>query len=167
MWKSVRSRYSPPHLHQGRFLQPYSAPSHSDTSQILPRLPTNLNVAGVPCKDAYAIAYSRPARAHVCVSVALMDGKRETYLLFAAAAALRLGLFVFFPGLADLLVGRVEVSTPITSFKRCMCTHSSARLLDRSLVQHRVVADLVRKYRKAFICSTRASLPTMAASSTK
>jgi phosphatidylinositol glycan class U len=38
--------------------------------------------------------------------------------LYAAAAALRLAVFVFFPGLSDLLVSRVEVSTPVTSFKR-------------------------------------------------
>jgi len=40
--------------------------------------------------------------------------------LYAAAASVRLLLFVAFPGLADLLTGRVEVSTPVTSFKRCM-----------------------------------------------
>ncbi|KAI0020731.1 PIG-U-domain-containing protein [Xylariomycetidae sp. FL0641] len=38
--------------------------------------------------------------------------------LYAAAAALRLALFTFFPGLPDLLTGRVEISTPVTSFKR-------------------------------------------------
>lgn len=38
--------------------------------------------------------------------------------LFAAAAALRLVLFTLFPGLPDLLTGRVEISTPVTSFKR-------------------------------------------------
>ncbi|KAF9870249.1 GPI transamidase subunit PIG-U [Colletotrichum karsti] len=38
--------------------------------------------------------------------------------VFAAAAALRLLLFVAFPGLPDLLTGRVEISTPVTSFKR-------------------------------------------------
>lgn len=39
--------------------------------------------------------------------------------LFAGAALLRLVLFVAFPGLPDLLTGRVEISTPVTSFKRC------------------------------------------------
>src|SRR6266699_1215571 len=39
--------------------------------------------------------------------------------LYLAAAALRLALFAFFPGLPDLLTGRVEISTPVTSFKRC------------------------------------------------
>ncbi|KAF4478952.1 Phosphatidylinositol glycan anchor biosynthesis class U protein [Colletotrichum fructicola] len=38
--------------------------------------------------------------------------------VYAAAAALRLLLFVAFPGLPDLLTGRVEISTPVTSFKR-------------------------------------------------
>lgn len=38
--------------------------------------------------------------------------------VYAAAAALRLVLFVAFPGLPDLLTGRVEISTPVTSFKR-------------------------------------------------
>ncbi|CRK24142.1 hypothetical protein BN1723_013176 [Verticillium longisporum] len=38
--------------------------------------------------------------------------------LFLAAAALRLVLFVGFPRLPDLLTGRVEISTPVTSFKR-------------------------------------------------
>jgi GPI-anchor transamidase subunit U len=42
-------------------------------------------------------------------------GKNTLYL---AAAALRLLLFVAFPGLPDLLTGRVEISTPVTSFKR-------------------------------------------------
>lgn len=38
--------------------------------------------------------------------------------LFIGAAVLRLALFTVFPGLPDLLTGRVEVSTPVTSFKR-------------------------------------------------
>lgn len=41
-------------------------------------------------------------------------------LLFAAAAAVRLLLFTVFPALPDLLAGRVEVSTPVNGFKRCM-----------------------------------------------
>ncbi|KAI1334118.1 PIG-U-domain-containing protein [Xylariaceae sp. FL0016] len=43
---------------------------------------------------------------------------RDTAGLFAAAALLRLSLFTFFPALPDLLTGRVEISTPVTSFKR-------------------------------------------------
>ncbi|KAG5753374.1 hypothetical protein H9Q69_001658 [Fusarium xylarioides] len=38
--------------------------------------------------------------------------------VFAGAALLRLILFLAFPGLPDLLTGRVEISTPVTSFKR-------------------------------------------------
>ncbi|KAK3938911.1 phosphatidylinositol glycan anchor biosynthesis class U protein [Diplogelasinospora grovesii] len=38
--------------------------------------------------------------------------------LYLGAAVLRLALFVLFPGLPDLLTGRVEISTPVTSFKR-------------------------------------------------
>ncbi|MCJ1224748.1 hypothetical protein MMC12_001393 [Toensbergia leucococca] len=43
---------------------------------------------------------------------------RRKLLLFAAAAGLRLLLFTAFPSLPDLLTGRVEISTPVTSFKR-------------------------------------------------
>ncbi|KAI1647127.1 PIG-U-domain-containing protein [Daldinia loculata] len=43
---------------------------------------------------------------------------QETAGLYAAAALLRLTLFAFFPGLPDLLTARVEISTPVTSFKR-------------------------------------------------
>ena len=39
--------------------------------------------------------------------------------LYIGAAVLRLALFTLFPGLPDLLTGRVEISTPVTSFKRC------------------------------------------------
>ncbi|KOS18399.1 Phosphatidylinositol glycan anchor biosynthesis class U protein [Escovopsis weberi] len=38
--------------------------------------------------------------------------------LYAGAALLRLALFTVFSDLPDLLTGRVEVSTPVTSFKR-------------------------------------------------
>jgi phosphatidylinositol glycan class U len=44
---------------------------------------------------------------------------QQKLLLFGAAAAVRLSLFTVFPALPDLLSGRVEVSTPVTSFKRC------------------------------------------------
>lgn len=54
--------------------------------------------------------------------------------LYLAAAVLRLVLFFAFPGLPELVAGRVEVSTPVTSFKRCMAPlfrqvhlHSSGR----------------------------------------
>lgn len=41
--------------------------------------------------------------------------------LFLTAAILRLVLFYAFPGLPELVAGRVEVSTPVNSFKRCTC----------------------------------------------
>lgn len=41
-------------------------------------------------------------------------------ILFTVAAALRLFLAVAFPALPDLLTSRVEISTPVNSFKRCM-----------------------------------------------
>lgn len=43
---------------------------------------------------------------------------QKTSAVFAAAFALRLALFEI-PALSTLLGGRVEISTPITSFKRC------------------------------------------------
>ena len=48
-----------------------------------------------------------------------MTSGAKNQSLYVAAAALRIFLFVAFPGLAKLLAGRVEVSTPVTSFKRC------------------------------------------------
>ena len=47
-----------------------------------------------------------------------MSIDRRKALLFSSAAALRLFLFIGFPSLAELLTGRVEISTPVTSFKR-------------------------------------------------
>lgn len=43
--------------------------------------------------------------------------------IYAGAALLRLALFVAFPSLPDLLTGRVEISTPVTSFKRRTSSH--------------------------------------------
>ena len=51
-----------------------------------------------------------------------MDVDRRKITLFASAAAVRLLLFTSFPGLPDLLTARVEISTPVTSFKRCKRT---------------------------------------------
>jgi phosphatidylinositol glycan class U len=48
-----------------------------------------------------------------------MDIDRRKAALFGAAAAVRLLLITLFPSLPDLLTGRVEISTPVTSFKRC------------------------------------------------
>ncbi|KAF2735522.1 PIG-U-domain-containing protein [Polyplosphaeria fusca] len=47
-----------------------------------------------------------------------MASDQQKALLFGAAAAVRLILFTAFPSLPNLLAGRVEVSTPVTSFKR-------------------------------------------------
>ncbi|KAL2259754.1 hypothetical protein VTK26DRAFT_6458 [Humicola hyalothermophila] len=51
-----------------------------------------------------------------------MDGSKATLGrtagLYIAAAVLRLAIFTLFPALPDLLTGRVEISTPVTSFKR-------------------------------------------------
>jgi phosphatidylinositol glycan class U len=41
-------------------------------------------------------------------------------VLFSTAALLRILLALTFPDLPDLLTGRVEISTPVNSFKRCM-----------------------------------------------
>jgi phosphatidylinositol glycan class U len=43
---------------------------------------------------------------------------RRTVGVFGAAFVLRLFLICLFPSLPDLLTGRVEVSTPVNSFKR-------------------------------------------------
>jgi hypothetical protein len=48
-----------------------------------------------------------------------MSIDRRKAALFGAAAVVRLLLFTSFPGLPDLLTARVEISTPVTSFKRC------------------------------------------------
>lgn len=40
-------------------------------------------------------------------------------LLFTTAALLRVLLVLTFAGLPDLLTARVEISTPVSSFKRC------------------------------------------------
>ncbi|PYI34774.1 PIG-U-domain-containing protein [Aspergillus indologenus CBS 114.80] len=47
-----------------------------------------------------------------------MGVDRRKVAVFGGALALRLLLLVLFPSLPDLLTGRVEVSTPVTSFKR-------------------------------------------------
>ncbi|KAK6614389.1 GPI transamidase subunit PIG-U [Botrytis cinerea] len=50
--------------------------------------------------------------------MSIMSIDRRKAALFGAAAAVRLLLFASFPGLPDLLTARVEISTPVTSFKR-------------------------------------------------
>ncbi|KAF7559382.1 hypothetical protein G7046_g4783 [Stylonectria norvegica] len=52
---------------------------------------------------------------HAMSNTMTLRGKASVY---AGAVLLRLALFLVFPGLPDLLTGRVEISTPVTSFKR-------------------------------------------------
>lgn len=61
-----------------------------------------------------------------------MSIDRRKTILFGAAAAVRLLLFTGFPGLPDLLTARVEISTPVTSFKRCK--YFAADPLDSKLI---------------------------------
>lgn len=49
---------------------------------------------------------------------------RRKAAVFGAALVLRLLLWVLFPSLPDLLTGRVEVSTPVNSFKRREYRHA-------------------------------------------
>lgn len=59
--------------------------------------------------------------------MALASSKHKA-ALFVAAAALRLLLFHAFPQLPARLAGRVELSTPVSSFKRCTFPSSAIRL---------------------------------------
>lgn len=54
-----------------------------------------------------------------------MSVDRRKAAIFGAAFLLRLVLWVLFPSLPDLLTGRVEVSTPVNSFKRRECHYST------------------------------------------
>lgn len=54
-------------------------------------------------------------------SIAKVYRDQPKAVLFTTAATLRILLALTFPGLPDLLTGRVEISTPVNSFKRCMC----------------------------------------------
>lgn len=58
-----------------------------------------------------------------------MSIDRRKVLLFSSAAAVRLLLFSAFPLLPELLTGRAEISTPVTSFKRCGWTYHCTALL--------------------------------------
>ena len=49
-----------------------------------------------------------------------MPVDRRKIALYIVAANLRLVVFLLFPGIPDLLTRQVEVSTPLSSFKRCM-----------------------------------------------
>ncbi len=64
-----------------------------------------------------------------------MNVDRRKASLFATAAVVRL-LFFSFPGLPDLLTGRVEISTPVTSFKRCQyISYVLEQRIDNTVVQ--------------------------------
>jgi phosphatidylinositol glycan class U len=49
-----------------------------------------------------------------------MPVDRRKIVLYVVAANLRLVVFLLFPGIPDLLTRQVEVSTPVSSFKRCV-----------------------------------------------
>jgi GPI-anchor transamidase subunit U len=55
-------------------------------------------------------------------SLTKLYNEHQKTVLFSSAAAVRILLALTFPSLADLLAGRVEISTPVNSFKRC--THA-------------------------------------------
>jgi hypothetical protein len=53
----------------------------------------------------------------ICTTKMAID--KQMASIFGAAVTFRLLLVILFPGLPDLLTGRVEISTPVSSFKRC------------------------------------------------
>jgi len=74
------------------------------------------------CGESSGFPESRPSD-HLLMSrqcAATMSTSTYDNVLFGSAAAVRLLLPWAFPGLPDLLSGRVELSTPVTGFKRCM-----------------------------------------------
>lgn len=62
----------------------------------------------------------QPARSLSSTRLSIMAVDRRRVAVFGAAFVLRLLLICLFPSLPDLLTGRVEVSTPVNSFKRRM-----------------------------------------------
>lgn len=104
------------------------------------------------------------ARLSVAVSVCCLVNTmalhhRQNAALFAAAAALRLLLFQAFPSLPNRLAGRVELSTPVSSFKRCMFpkpfTFTTQASTDNC------------QFKKASTSTTTMCPPTMAACTTR
>jgi hypothetical protein len=85
------------------------------------------------------------------------DRRKERWLLYGSAAALRLLLFFVFPSLPPLLTGRVEISTPVTNFKRC--EHAILADKDLLLIKH--------QYRKVSFYTHITSPLTMEVFSTK
>ena len=84
--------------------------------------------------------------------------------VFAGAALLRLVLFLAFPGLPDLLTGRVEISTPVTSFKRCKRATSSRHFQVSSV---HLLTAFSTQYKKDFSSTRIMYRLTMAASTIK
>lgn len=60
------------------------------------------------------------AARHTMDAIAKVYHDHPKTLLFSTAAVLRLLLALTFPALPDLLTGRVEISSPVNSFKRRM-----------------------------------------------
>jgi hypothetical protein len=87
----------------------------------------------------------------------------QEVLLYGAAAALRLLLFTVFPGLPNLLAGRVEVSTPVTSFKRCMSHPLPFETRD---MQYSSILTFLQ-YKRASFSTPTTSPPTTVGSTTK
>ena len=83
---------------------------------------------------------------------------RRKAILFTSAAVLRLIFFFAFPSLPDLLTGRVEISTPVTSFKR--------RKHDLPFHSVPLMTDLTQYKRASFFTPTM-YLHTTAVSSTR
>lgn len=83
-------------------------------------------------------SYERYGRLSIARPAMVID--RRKVVLYGAASFLRLALFAGFPSLPVLLTGRVEISTPVTSFKRCMFATGRIRvflevIIDMATVQ--------------------------------
>jgi hypothetical protein len=90
-----------------------------------------------------------------------MSVDRHKALLFGSAVALRLLLFTVFPSLPDVLTGRVELSTPVTSFKRreMAISHLSINISD--------LPNIAMQYKRDYFSTTATSPLSMAASTIK
>lgn len=77
--------------------------------------------AGGPCTAGAVVPQGTKWTATLCLFQHLvMAIDRRKVAVFGAAFVFRLLLVCLFPSLPDLLTGRVEVSTPVNSFKRRM-----------------------------------------------
>lgn len=82
---------------------------------------------------------------------------KQKALLYCSAAALRFALFTAFPLLPDFLAGRAEISTPVTSFKRC------TSFVTNHFQRGSINMDTRPQYKKASSSTPTMSLLTMAA----